>query len=479
MSIRNQLSRSRSLTKTHFMAAAMAICATGAAPAQPITGRPVPALAQFDSLMTGFMNGNGIEAGLLGVMKDGQIVYLRGFGWQDAGVPMPENAMVRVASITKMVTAAATRQLIDDGDFALSTKAFNLNQPGGGLLPYLPFPSLGDQRLKDVTVDHLLRHRGGWNRDAVGDVTYKELEIAGDMNVTSPPGRVNTIRWILGQPLQFTPGTQTNYSNVGSLALGLIIEQTTGQGLIEYARENVLTPEMWVPSTDLRLGATFREWGHAREPWYRTPLVAPNVFQSFGLPIVSAPYGSWDHEARVGQGGMVLSAATMLRLAQHYHLGAGSTKSGLPITESDPVTSAASHGGMLLGVSTLLWQRPDGVNVFVFFNANAIPTFDFDEWQFVTSHYGNQFRALIDPVLDGGTIQWPTTTSDGAWALPTSAQIGGVGAYDAPFRGFAHTLAVCVAGTRVRLKSGSSTWSGTISKRLELSAPLGTVTIGQ
>ena len=85
--------------------------AEGAAAAIAISGRPVPKLVAFDDAMTELMSDNDIEAGVLGVMRNGTIVYLRGFGLLTTGVNMPENALVRLASCTKPITAAADQCL--------------------------------------------------------------------------------------------------------------------------------------------------------------------------------------------------------------------------------------------------------------------------------------------------------------------------------------------------------------------------------
>ena len=49
----------------------------------PMSGMYVPELQVFDDTMQDFMAARGIQAGLLGIMKDGCIVYERGFGWRD------------------------------------------------------------------------------------------------------------------------------------------------------------------------------------------------------------------------------------------------------------------------------------------------------------------------------------------------------------------------------------------------------------
>src|SRR5262245_29084049 len=337
----------------------------------PVTGRSVSQLAWADSNMQSFMQAHDIRAGLLAISHNGVIIYQRGFGYHNEAetTSMPENALVRIASCTKPFTGAAIQQLIADGEFTRESHAFNLGQSDPGLLNITPFPSLGDSRLRDIRIRHLLTHTAGWDRDPPNtDWTYEECQIAGDMGVSSPPGRTNTMRWILGQPLQFTPGMRYEYSNIGYLACGLIVEQFTGLSLITYLRQNVLTTDMWVPSTDLRQGRTFHADQPAREAFYEG---AQNwcVFQSEcpGLRcsiLCDSPYGSWDHEARIGQGGLVISAATALEFMNRYYVGAGSEDIGMPVNP----TSSGSHGGALVGVNCRFWQRGDGTNVFIWFN---------------------------------------------------------------------------------------------------------------
>ena len=83
-----------------------------AAQALPVSGTPDPRLAVFDQAMVDFMNLYTIEAGLLGVMFNGTIVLQRGYGWKDADhvTSLPDNAMMRIASLTKPITAAAIRK---------------------------------------------------------------------------------------------------------------------------------------------------------------------------------------------------------------------------------------------------------------------------------------------------------------------------------------------------------------------------------
>lgn len=461
--------------KPRWTSIALCIASTIASTAHAqftMTGLPVPELDWADTNLRNFIINNEITAGLLAISRNGVIVYQRGCGYlnEDLTVTIPENALVRIASCTKPFTGAAIQQLATAGNFNLGSNAFNLGQTGGGVLDITAFDGLGDSRLRNVTVGHLLQHMGGWNRGTVGDWTYEECQIAGDMGVNSPPGRTNTMRWILGQPLQFAPGTNSAYSNIGYLACGLIVEQESGLSLISYLRQHVLTPNMWVPSTDLRQGRTFRDDQPVREAWYDSGLDWC-VFQGECAPLrcsvlSDSAYGGWDHEARIGQGGLVVSAATMLQLANRYYVGSGSASIGAPV---DPSWSGA-HGGALDGVNCRIWQRGDGTNVFIWFNKKN----DDEDG----TNFASQFATQIDDELDAQT-NWPTRAVDGFWVQLGTVGIGQLGSYNHPFQSMQFALTQLASGSRVNLKPGSEpTMTGTINTKLMLRAPQGAARLG-
>src|SRR5690606_2671848 len=122
---------------------------------------------------TNYMDANAITAGVLGVMQDGRIVYLRGFGEDYDGNDLPENALMRVASLSKPITAASIRRIAADGVIDLADNAFDLGQPGDGILDDDPWPAIGDNRFQNITVNHLLNHQGGWDHDTDNDGTFE------------------------------------------------------------------------------------------------------------------------------------------------------------------------------------------------------------------------------------------------------------------------------------------------------------------
>ena len=458
-------------------AAAMALALAAVSPGHaqtPVSGRPVPELGDIDTIVVDYMNDNGIEAAVLGIQRNGDIVYLKGFGLLEPNaVPMPENALVRLASVTKVVTASATRDLAAaSAALAMTDNAFERGQTGGGVLSVSPFGGKGDARLDDITVEQLLRHRSGWDRDADGidDLTYKECEIADDYGVSSPPGRTRTMDWILGEPLQFDPGSQYAYSNIGYLAAGMIVEQVSGQPLLTYVRSNILTQNMWVPWHEIRLGATRRSNNLIREPWYRTSSTDWDVFDDCNS-VVNRAYGGWHHQARVGQGGMISTAATMLKLADTYHVRAGGLI-GTRRSDTD-ISQNRLHGGSLPGTNTSLYQRTDGINMFVFIN-NRDGSASAESLRVLV-------RDWINQGINDGTITWPTTTSDGFWVEPCSSDCYSgydQGGYHAPIRSMDNADAFLYDGSKVRLTPGTYTLSdGRLDTKMRIDAPLGTAVI--
>ena len=356
----------------------------------PISGTSVPELVALDNAMVEFMEAQGIEAGLLGVMMDGVVVLERGYGWKDAvhTEVLPASSMMRIASVTKPITAAAIRKLVEFGTFSLDDHVFNLGQPGGGLLDVNSFLSLGDTRLAAVTLQHCLDHEGGWDRSVVGDLTYMEIQIASEMRVDNPPGRHNTASWILSQPLQHDPGTVYAYSNVGYMMLGLVIEEYAGTDYMDFVRQEVFGLLDTDPA-DIELGRTFIADQNPREPWYQYPGSCQNVFESTEL--VNCPYGGWDHEARVSQGRIVSATRPLLHFLDHFYISGPSI--GAPRSGREGLTWKRSHTGSFRGTNALARQRGDGVNYVVLFNESP---------QTGTS-YALQIRATLDGVIENLT----------------------------------------------------------------------------
>ena len=352
--------------------------------------------AIFDSLMLAFTTEQNIGAAALGIMKDGEIVYNRAFGWmnRERTIPIRQDVMMRLASVTKPITAAAIHELALDGKLDLDDFVFDLGQPDGGILDLEPFPVLGDPRLADITVWHLLLHRGGWDRDVAGDPTGDEIEMAAAMSIPSPPGAENGIRYMLGQPLQFDPGSERAYSGIGYQVLGLVIEEVSGEDYLSAVRREVFAP-LGVRSDDVIQGRTFPKDRSDREPWYDYgDFLTDNVYDPTG-PRVRWPDGGSDREARIARGGLAASTEPILRFLDVYRVY------GNDIGERRHRRHGTwCHNGSIPGTNTIACHRGDEINYVVLFNRRRRKS----EGE---GSYVWEIHDMIADILDNTPIIWP------------------------------------------------------------------------
>ncbi|MCE4554962.1 serine hydrolase domain-containing protein [Roseateles cellulosilyticus] len=321
----------------------------------PLSGTYVPELSAVDLLMQNSMGVWNIPGATLAITHGGSVIYDRGFGYSDAAlsVPMQETAQMRLASVSKPITASAIQQLAKDGRLGLDDRVFNING-NGGILNVSPYNgTLGDARLADITVRELLQHKGGWNRDTAGDLAFRDVQIASAMGLKSPPGIGATASYILSQPLQFQPGTSSAYSNIGYMFLGMVVEARSGQGYESYVDSHVLA-HAGIPAWEVDAGRTFAADQSSREPSYSSPYKSPNVFDPSG-PYVSNPYGSWDQEKALAFGGLVGSAKAIALLAVD-RIAAGPEIGTLRADYTTYKDYGWYHTGSLDGTDTLMLQ---------------------------------------------------------------------------------------------------------------------------
>ncbi len=181
----------------------------------------------YDALVTGLLERYRIPGATLAVSKDGRMVLRRGYGWSDAAlqVRMKPDAVLRIASLSKAITAVAILSLVDSNRLDVDAAAFEL-------LPYLLPADRADldPRILRITVRQLLEHQGGWDRAVSGEPTFRARTAA------------EAIRRALRRRLDFDPGTRGVYSNFGYAVLGRVIEKVTGTGYEQAVRQLVLEP---------------------------------------------------------------------------------------------------------------------------------------------------------------------------------------------------------------------------------------------
>ena len=380
----------------------------------PMTGTAVPELASFDRVITDLMKRWGIPGGAIAVVKDGRLVLARGYGYSDAVTkePVAPDALFRIASVSKPITAVAVLKLAEQGRIDLDAKAF-------ALLPSLtpPAGATVDARLDAITVRQLLTHLGGWDRDRSGDPMFRATQIAAALGTPPPASVESVIRYMRGQPLDFAPGDRYVYSNFGYAVLGRIIEQVSGQSYGTYVTDAVLRP---VGANRTRLGRSLpadRAPGEVR--YYDGGGLASSVFPSGGQ--VAWPYGGFYLEAMDAHGGWISSAVDLARFitgvdglptrpdvlraetiermiarpptvwdASAFHYGAGWLVR--------PQQGNWWHNGSLPGTSSLIVRTGTGLAWAVLFNARSMVS-------------GSTFEQEVDPAVWQAVAQvttWPS-----------------------------------------------------------------------
>jgi N-acyl-D-amino-acid deacylase len=289
--------------------------AAGTAQTIPVTGPPAPDLASFDHVITDLMKKWDVPGAGVAVMKDGRLILARGYGYADRQnrEEVRPNSLFRLASCTKAFTAAAILTLVQAGRLNLEDKAFRLL----GVQP--PPGATVDRRIYDITIRNLLNHSGGWDRDKTFDPMFRSTEIAQARGVPAPANQMAIIRYMMGKPLQFRPGSQYSYSNFGYCVLGRIIEKVGGQNYESYVRSHVLQP---AGVLCMRLGHTLlRERAPNEVRYYEFPGQGETQSVFPGVGRVPWPYGAWDIEAMDSHGGWIASAVDVLRFIRALDQG--------------------------------------------------------------------------------------------------------------------------------------------------------------
>jgi CubicO group peptidase (beta-lactamase class C family) len=282
----------------------------------PISGVAVPGMASYDSIIPELMRKHSIPGAAVAVMRDGRLVYARGFGYADVanGTQVQPDALFRIASVSKPITSAAIMKLVEEGRLRLDDR----------VAPYIAHlaPAAGatvDPRWEQVTIRHLLNHAGGWDRGEPNrgfDPIDRPILAAQAVNAPAPASAETLVRYMKGMPLDFDPGEKWAYSNFGYIVLGRVIERVSGMRYEEYVRTRVLLP----------VGATRTQQGRSRlrdalpeEVKYYMPWesglgmnsMVPSVFPGEGPGPFN--YGGYHHEAGDASGAWVSSTVDLLR----------------------------------------------------------------------------------------------------------------------------------------------------------------------
>ncbi|RDJ00382.1 class A beta-lactamase-related serine hydrolase [Dyella solisilvae] len=231
----------------HFVKrlAALAACVTASvglaqtptAPPTPTT-EAAPAISQdagthaltsedlsafFDGMVPFAMQRGDIAGGVVVVVKDGSILFSRGYGYADlsARTPVsPENTLFRPGSTSKLFTWTAVMQMVEQGKIDLD---HDVNEYLDFKIP--PFEG------KPITMRNLMTHTAGFE------------EVARDL-LPATAEEVNLERYLKTHlPTRiFAPGEKVAYSNYGCGLAGYIVQRVSGERFEDYIQRHILQP---------------------------------------------------------------------------------------------------------------------------------------------------------------------------------------------------------------------------------------------
>ena len=269
-----------------------------------------PELHAMDSIMQRYLKRWEIHGAQLAISRHDSLLYARGFGYadKDRKIPMEPSYIMRMASVSKLVTATGIMKLRDMGKIRLSDKVFG---PKGILNDTFYVNSIRDKRYFDITVEQLLRHKAGFTNYA-GDAIFSTRYIMQQNRLTTPPDHRTLLRIVLRRHLGYTPGSAQRYCNIGYTLLSLIIEKRTGMSYENFMQRYVLYP---AGCYDFHIAGNYLKDRRPNETVYymHSSSVPVPEFNNSGRMVVRC-YGENDITTALGAGAWVASAVELCRL---------------------------------------------------------------------------------------------------------------------------------------------------------------------
>ena len=197
---------------------------------------PDETIKKVETLIKEQMYCRDIPGLAVGIVSNHELIFQRGYGWADHGhkKKMTADAIFHMASISKLFTATAVMQLVEQGILELDKPFVN----------YLPDFNPQQSLVKQITIRQLLSHTSG-----MPDCEDYEWELAREDDTALH-------EYVLGQSgmmLLSQPGERFNYSNIAYEILGDIVSIQSGVSFDNYCKQNLLN-QMEMLSSDFIKG---------------------------------------------------------------------------------------------------------------------------------------------------------------------------------------------------------------------------------
>ncbi len=204
-------------------------------------------LARIDALVERHISAGDLAGAVTLIARHGRIAHLGVYGMADreAGRPMKEDTIFRIASMTKPITSVAVMMLYEEGKFLLSDPVSNYLPEFAHmkvLPPDAPRGSTPVPAKRPITIRHLLTHTAGftyhWN-PRIGPL-YNAYGIPHGLGPT-PYTLAEAMKLLAKIPLVNHPGEQWEYG-LSIDVLGRLVEVTSRMSLDEFFRRRIFEP---------------------------------------------------------------------------------------------------------------------------------------------------------------------------------------------------------------------------------------------
>ncbi len=192
------------------------------------------AAQQIEKIITDEMIAQEMIGAAVGIVKNGKIAFLKGYGYKDweARAPVTLSTEFRWASMSKSLTAVAAMKLRENGklDLNASARSYVASYPHAG-----------------VNVAHVLQNRSGVGHYAQMDSAYAEWrEKEENYPKNQAWNAANAVNIFQESPLLFTPGAKYLYSTFGFILAGAVVEnagmQAYNKGYVQLVNEYTAQP---------------------------------------------------------------------------------------------------------------------------------------------------------------------------------------------------------------------------------------------
>ncbi|WP_417457402.1 serine hydrolase domain-containing protein [Kordiimonas sp.] len=296
-----------------------------------------------------------IPGGLIAVYQNGKILHIKPFGLANVelDVPVKEDSVFEIGSISKQFTTAAVMMLAEEGKLAL-------DDPISKYLGNLP------GEWTPVTIRQLMLHQSG-----IPD--YEEIRSYDVYRFRLTPEEV--IKIAHSRPMDFAPGTGFNYSNTGYFLLSMIVEQVEAKPLRDVLKVRIFDP---LGMNQTRFADPAAIIKHRVEGYWenkvgdlinRNPTEYSSTLGAGGLLTSAADMAKWDAALN---GDALLSAKWKEEMWTSGKLPDGTDTFygyGWDVEPYDANHKARSHSGQVGGFSAFYVRFPDeGISFMMFIN---------------------------------------------------------------------------------------------------------------